>query len=203
MPPALVPREEVIDRLMSVLRRTGYDGASLAELSKATGLGKSSLYHHFPAGKDDMVRAVLDQLETQLTATVFAPLRVAGDAHDRLTTMTAALDTFYAQGNESCVLAQLVLGTTRDRFREQLTRIFTEWTGAIARVLTDAGLSRALARRRAEDAVLRVEGALVVAGGLDDEGVFARTLQSLPDDLLAPGVGPRARTAKKTARAKR
>ncbi len=202
MPPALIPREEVIDRLMSVLRRTGYDGASLAELSKATGLGKSSLYHHFPEGKDDMVRAVLDHLETQLIATVFAPLRIAGDAHDRLTTMADALDAFYAHGNESCVLAQLVLGTTRERFREQLTRIFTEWTGAIARVLTDAGLSRALARRRAEDAVLRVEGALVVASGLDDVGVFTRTLRSLPNDLLAPAAIPTSRSASKRSRPK-
>jgi AcrR family transcriptional regulator len=60
MPPALISRNEVIARVMAVVRREGYDGASLAELSKATGLGKSSLYHHFPDGKNDMVAAVLD-----------------------------------------------------------------------------------------------------------------------------------------------
>ena len=71
MPAALMSREEVVERLMRVVRRHGYDGASLAELSKATGLGKSSLYHYFPDGKDDMVRAVLEHLESQLRETVF------------------------------------------------------------------------------------------------------------------------------------
>src|SRR5947209_5229638 len=59
MPPSSLTREEVIDRLMDVFRRLAYDGASLAEFSKATGLGKSSLYHYFPGGKEDMGRAVL------------------------------------------------------------------------------------------------------------------------------------------------
>ena len=75
MPPALLSRQEVIERLMLVVRRCGYDGASLAKLSKATGLGKSSLYHYFPAGKDDMVRAVLDHVGSQLRDGLFVPLR--------------------------------------------------------------------------------------------------------------------------------
>ncbi len=186
MPPALQSRDDVIDRIMSVLRRTGYDGASLTELSKATGLGKSSLYHHFPDGKDDMVRAVLERLDAQLRAAVFTPLRAAGVPTQRLQVMIKAVDAFYRQGRESCVLAQLVLGSTRDRFREPLTAIFTEWTAAVTKLVTDAGVPKAIARQRAEDAVLRIEGALVLAGGLDDNGVFTRMLKSLPAALLAP-----------------
>ena len=55
-----LPREEVVDRLTRVFRREGYDGASLARLSEATGLGRSSLYHHFPRGKEDMADAVFE-----------------------------------------------------------------------------------------------------------------------------------------------
>lgn len=44
MPAPLIPRDEAIDRLLEVFQRLGYDGASLAELSRGTGLGKSSLY---------------------------------------------------------------------------------------------------------------------------------------------------------------
>ena len=40
MPAALLTREEVIDRLLGVFRRSSFQGASLSELSKATGLGK-------------------------------------------------------------------------------------------------------------------------------------------------------------------
>lgn len=186
MPAALLSREEVVERLMRVVRRHGYDGASLAELSKATGLGKSSLYHHFPDGKDDMVRAVLEHLEAQMRSGVLHALRGPGPARRRVERMVKALDDFYRGGREACVLGNLVLGTSRSRFRPQLRAIFDEWIDALASALVDAGLSKSVARTRAEDAVIRIEGALILARGMDDVSLFGRTLKQLPGDLLAP-----------------
>lgn len=171
---------------MLVLRRRGYDGASLTELARATGLGKSSLYHYFPQGKDDMVREVLDRLEQQLRESLFTPLSGSGAPRRRLEAMVDTLDAFYRGGREACVLANLVLGATRRRFHKQLGRIFGEWVDAIAGALVDAGLPSALARTRAEDAVIRIEGALVLAGALDDVAVFGRAIRQLPAELLAP-----------------
>lgn len=186
MPHALLSRDEVVDRLMLVIRRRGYDGASLTELSRATGLGKSSLYHHFPQGKDDMVREVLDRLEKQLRESLFTPLSGSGTPRRRLEAMVGTLDAFYRGGHEACVLANLVLGGTRQRFHKQLSRIFGEWVDAIAGALVGAGQPRALARTRAEDAVMRIQGALVLAGALDDVSVFGRAIRQLPAELLAP-----------------
>jgi AcrR family transcriptional regulator len=186
MPAALMSREEVVERLMRVVRRHGYDGASLAELSKATGLGKSSLYHYFPDGKDDMVRAVLEHLESQLRETVFEPLRRPGPARRRVEEMIDTVDAFYRGGREACVLGNLVLGTSRSRFRSKLEAIFNEWIDALSGALIDAGLSKAVARARAEDAVMRVEGALILAGAMNDASLFARAVRQLPAELLAP-----------------
>ncbi len=189
MPPASLSRTEVIERLTAVLRRRGFAGASLAELSKATGLGKSSLYHYFPDGKDDMTRAVLAHLATQLQQALFAPLLAPGPARRRLDAMAGTLDSFYRGGREACLLGNLVVGETRDRFHGELAAIFEAWVAAIASVLRDAGFSRALARTRAEDAVVRIEGALVLAAGSGQAAVFERTLRQLPADLLAPAKG--------------
>ncbi len=188
MPTALLSRDEVIERLMGVVRKHGYDGASLAELSKATGLGRSSLYHHFPDGKDDMVRAVLTHLEQELREKVFDPLRQPGSPRRRVEDMVRTLDAYYRGGQEACVLGNLVLGTSRTRFRAQLRAIFDEWIEALATALRAAGHSRAIARRRAEDAVMRVEGALILAGGMDDVSLFGRMLKQLQRELVTPAV---------------
>lgn len=68
MPPATMSREELVALLAEVFRRHGYDGASMAEISAATGLGRSSLYHWFPGGKDEMAAAVLQATVDALSA---------------------------------------------------------------------------------------------------------------------------------------
>ena len=184
MPPAILSREQVVERVMAVVRQAGYDGASLSELSRATGLGKSSLYHHFPEGKDDMVGAVLDHLEATLERTMLAPLRAPGEPATRLRQMNRVLMTFYRDGREACVLASLGIGDSSRRFHPRVKALFTAWIAAIALVLRDSGLPKATALVRAEDALVRIEGALVLARSLDDTAVFGRTLKALPAELL-------------------
>ena len=61
----------------------------------------------------------------------------------------------------------------------------------IADICRTAGLSPAAARRRAEAAIVRIEGALVVAAGIGDPSVFGRTVDELRATLLVPQAGGR------------
>jgi AcrR family transcriptional regulator len=181
-----MPREEVIERLVAVFRDQGYNGASLSEISEATGLGKSSLYHHFPGGKEEMGREVLAHVDAWLTTHALEPLRGSGSPQQRIGRMIAALDECYAGGRRACVLGNMVIDGARDRFQRQLARSFGQWIDALRDVLVEAGLPRDMARERAEDAVVRIEGSLVLAGGLGKPSPFRRVLRNLPDDLLRP-----------------
>src|SRR5678815_5899879 len=121
-----------------------------------------------------MVRAVLDHLETQLRDSIFAPLRSPGPARRRVEAMVKTVDEYYRGGREACVLGNLVLGTSRTRFRRQLQAIFDQWIDAIAVALVDGGVAASLARERAEDAVVRIQGALILAGAMNDAKYFGR-----------------------------
>lgn len=57
-------KEDLIPDLLELFRQQGYDGVSIAYISKSTGLGKSSLYHHFPEGKEQMAAEVLRYIQT-------------------------------------------------------------------------------------------------------------------------------------------
>lgn len=184
MPAAQLSRDEVVERLLGVFRRLGYDGASLAELSKATGLGRSSLYHYFPGGKDDMVSAVLDLVERSLRDAGLAPLRGPGTVEERLRAMLRNTEEFYEGGRAGCVLGALSLGGAREQFRSRLRDIFSLWISELARVLEEGGLRPALARERAEDAIVEIQGALVLAGGMGEPAPFKRALKRLSKGLL-------------------
>ena len=64
MTKAPAPKADIVRKLADVFSRHGYEGASLKLLSQATGLGRSSLYHYFPNGKEDMASAVLSSADT-------------------------------------------------------------------------------------------------------------------------------------------
>jgi AcrR family transcriptional regulator len=185
MPPPLLPREEVALRLLAVFQAHGYDGASLAQLSKATGLGKSSLYHYFPGGKADMARAVVARVNRWIVETAIEPLKGPGKPARRLARTLDALDSFYAGGRKCCVLGNLVVGGARSLVQAELKAAFELWIGALADLSVESGMPRARARERAEDAVAMIEGALVVAGGRDDPAPFRRALRRIPAHLLA------------------
>jgi len=186
MPAPLLSRAEVIDRLIDVFRNQGYEGASLTDLSKATGLGRSSLYHYFPGGKEEMVQAALERLEQWLHQEVVEPLRGAGSPQERLQQMIGKFDGFYDTGRSPCLLGALVTGESRRLFHPQLQGAFSTWVAAIAQLLEEVGFSATVAQDRAEDAVIRIQGALVLSGGLGDNQPFKRLVERLPLELLAP-----------------
>jgi TetR/AcrR family transcriptional repressor of lmrAB and yxaGH operons len=185
MPAPILSKDEVLDLLLNTFRDRGYEGASLAELSAATGLKKSSLYHYFPGGKEDMAEQVLAHMDRLLAANLYQPLQSSQTPARKLGAMLDTIDAFYESGRKACLLERLCASVDRTRFRRPLRQAFTAWMDAVEALCIEAGLSKAVARARAEDFVVRVEGALIVCAGTDDYGVFARTIKDLRSSMLA------------------
>lgn len=183
MPPALATKAEVLDRIMESFRKHGYDGASLATISERTGLGKSSLYHHFPGGKEQMALEVLAHLNVGLRKT-FQAVEDEPHPQKQLDLMLDAIDAFYEGGRKACLLERLGASVDRARFHAPLRATFTGWMSVLANICRAAGLSAGAAQRRAEGAIVRIEGALVVSAGTGDPSVFGRTLDELRATLL-------------------
>jgi TetR/AcrR family transcriptional repressor of lmrAB and yxaGH operons len=175
-----------VPELLDLFRRLGYDGATLAKISQTTGLGKASLYHHFPGGKDEMVEAVLMALEHGLEQITVEMLQMQGDAPARLRKMCDRLSKVYDNGQKPCLLAALLSGSAKDAFRDRVEKLLQLWIRAIATVLTTAGMDETLARQRGEDGVMMIQGALILAQGLQDPAPFQRVMQQIPETLCRP-----------------
>ncbi len=78
--------DRVVDVAVEVFLEHGYDHASMGDIAKAAGLGKSSIYHHV-SGKEELLERGLDRALDALFAALNEPEASTGPAIDRLRTM--------------------------------------------------------------------------------------------------------------------
>ncbi|QIB34146.1 TetR/AcrR family transcriptional regulator [Ancylobacter pratisalsi] len=171
-------REQIVARLGELFREHGYEGASLSLISARTGLGKGSLYHFFPGGKEEMAGAVLADIDGWFEREIFAPLR-QDDAVPAIADMFDAVDRYFQSGRRACLVGAFALGQTRGRFAVVIEAYFWRWQGALANALARAGHRADAARDLAEEVVGGIQGGLILAHALDDDTVFTRALARL------------------------
>jgi AcrR family transcriptional regulator len=176
-------KDTVIPKLRDVFRQYGYEGASLSKISQATGLGRASLYHYFPKGKEEMAIAVLDQIHADLEENLLKPLQGKGKPITRIQVMGKTLEQFYNGGQSSCLIDLLSIGDAQSLFQVPLQQTLRDWIDAIAKVLIEAGQDEKSAHVRAETAVIQIEGALVLSRCLGNTEPFQRTISNLPKTL--------------------
>jgi TetR/AcrR family transcriptional repressor of lmrAB and yxaGH operons len=169
-------RGEVIARLAEVFRAHGYEGTSLSLITEAIGLGKGSLYNLFPRGKEQMAEEVLSHIDGWFERNVFAPLR-DDRSGEGIAQMFDAVDHYFQSGGRVCVVGVFALGTARDHFGKAVRGYFRAWVDALALALRRRGFTAAQAKQCAEDIVLGIQGALVLARANDDNGVFRRAMK--------------------------
>ena len=178
-------RADLLPQLAEVFRAHGYEGATLTLISEATGLGKGSLYHFFPGGKAQMAAEVLAEIDGWFETNIFAPLRTAKDPAHAIANMIGAVDGYFRSGNRVCLVGVIALGASRDMCAIEVRDYFARWDDALTRLLARTGLNARAARRRSTDALLSIQGALVLARAMDDSKVFGQAMVDVTARLLA------------------
>jgi len=176
-------KDTVIAQLRDVFRQYGYEGTSLSKISEATGLGRASLYHYFPKGKEEMAATVLTRIYTDLEEHLLKPLRGNSKPIDRIQAMGKTLNQFYNGGQSSCFLDLLSIGDAQPLFQNLIQQTLAAWITALSEVLIEAGQTPETARHRAEDAIMQIEGSLVLSRCFGNTQSFQRAIANLPMTL--------------------
>lgn len=183
-------RSEIVPVLAEIFREHGFAGASLSEITRRTGLGKGSLYHFFPGGKDEMGQAVLDDVAHWFELNVFQPLRDSEDPAAGIDHMFKATVRFFNSGRRICLVGSFALDDTRDRFASAIHGYFAAWVVALEAALERSGFDSKRAKEVAEDVVAGIQGALVFARSQDDPRLFTRALKRLQQQTEPAGGRP-------------
>jgi AcrR family transcriptional regulator len=175
--------EAFYETALDLFRTYGFEGVSLQKLARATGLEKASLYYRYPGGKDEIAMSVAQGVVHWFQNNVFEVLLGDAPPRKRVASAIDRLRTFYGGGKKSCITDILSIPGGSEELRAGLKGALQEWLKAFAHIGTESGMSTPVARARAEEAIVRIEGSLVLARVLDDPSPFERTLKLLPDLL--------------------
>ena len=180
MRPQKVDDRELLDKLFAVIRAKGYDGASISELAELTGLKKASLYHRFPGGKKDIVKAVLedvDQWSQKHIVGVLESPTMEGD--QKLETALGNINKLYDNGKKTCIYRSLSLDNGLEHFHDEIESGIRSWIKAFAHFGESIGLTRKAANAKAIEAVSLMQGSLMVSRIMRNRTIWQDALQSV------------------------
>ncbi|WP_137130699.1 TetR/AcrR family transcriptional regulator [Rhizobium sp. FY34] len=174
----IAERHDVVPALGEVFRRFGFEGASIARITAHTKLGKGSLYHFFPGGKDEMAEAVLGHIRDWFETEVFIPLMQEPPAQ-AIESMFASVEQYFHSGRRICLVGAFAMDETRDRFSKAVGGYFQRWIDALGSALSRAGMTEIEAENVATEVVGGIQGAIVLARALDDDQRFTVIIKGL------------------------
>jgi AcrR family transcriptional regulator len=205
-------RRRIVELAAPVFNRQGYVGASLRDLTGATGLEKGGIYNHF-GSKEQLALEAYDFAMSRTTNVLARSQDGATDAVDRLTRMIRAFGTFSRKPAiaggcpimNSAIEADRGNPDLRDRAKESMTL----WHRLIGRIVKDGIAVGSLASDTEPYALAALltsslEGALMLSRLYDDPAytdrvvdhlvAYVETLRSTP-----PVSGPRDSGPKESA----
>jgi TetR/AcrR family transcriptional regulator, transcriptional repressor for nem operon len=168
-------RDAVLDAALTLFRVKGYHNTSMADIGAASGLLKGSVYHYFP-GKKELCIAALDRVVAESRDKLFQPAKDASrPADQRLQRLAEAVENYFIGREGGCVMGNLALevGDQIPEFAERIRVYFDDWRDALSLLLSPR-YGKRRAEQLAEDAVARVQGAIMLMGLKKDPAPLKR-----------------------------
>ena len=145
-------------------------------VSEESGLGRSSLYHYFPGGKEEMAIAALDAA-ARLIDSANEALRTSGQPRKRLRAMLDILAEYYEDGALGCLIGTFATADCPPTVRSHVVALVQSWIGSIAEFLAEAGVPDADAE--AARSMVKLQGSLMLTGLTGDATHFRSALTEL------------------------
>jgi AcrR family transcriptional regulator len=183
-----ITHERIVEAAARAIRRSGYDGTSVADIMKEAGLTHGGFYAHFPSREAMLAEAV----ERAGAETMAASLRAAASVPPEKA-LQCLLRTYLSKEHvksveTGCALAALGSETPRQRLavRRTATRRIKEMIDGVARHSPDWGAPAA--HERALVTVATMVGTLLLARAVDDPKLCDALLQAALKHL--DSIGP-------------
>ena len=131
-----------------------------------------------------MACAALRSAGTQFRNDILSPLQSELPMEQRLEEVIRRLKVFYDNGKKACLLDTLSLCGTPKEVSSQSRETARTWASAFSKFAREGGMSSYEAKLAAENALVQIEGALVLCRITGATAPFDRALARLPKLLI-------------------
>jgi TetR/AcrR family transcriptional regulator, lmrAB and yxaGH operons repressor len=156
-------KDAMVRAAIDLLAERGYQGMSFAEVIDVSGAARGSIYHHFPAGKDELVTAAVARAGHRavraLDDLVGKPAPAVVDAY-----MDLWRSILVGSGQTAgCSVLAVTVSSANPELIGRAGDVFRAWRERMADVLVAGGMRRRDATGFAALLVAASEGAVVLS----------------------------------------
>lgn len=185
MRPQKIEDHDLIIGVMSVIRDKGYEGASLSDLAKASGLQKASLYHRFPGGKKEITQAVLKYIDKWIDSNI---INIIQDKNltpkQRLISVLDDIKVIYENGDKACIIKAVSTNTGLELFDNELKSNMNKWITGFKELALAFKFNETKAEAMGSQVLMSIQGSLIVSKGLKSNIYFLKTLDHIKNMYL-------------------
>ena len=180
----------MVDSAARLLAQRGLQATSFSEVLEAASAPRGSVYHHFPGGKDQLVKAALESVDGAMrraleTKAGASAVEIAAHFLD-LWRKVLTRSEFKA----GCAVVAVTVAADSKELIEETGKVFRDWRQWLAAMLSRGGLDPHEAEGFAAMLIAASEGAVIVSRGersLEPFEIVAEQLLNQVDRLMRRG----------------
>ncbi len=169
MPKIKTSKEEVLKKVIPVLRTRGVQNSSMSELSKACNIQKSHFYYYF-SNKEELIKEVLTAVHSYFNYNIFKIIESKTlDINQKILKVRQLMDKIFMISDGGCIMANTALETMHlnPTYKEEIRMFFSDFiTGLQLLLQTNYTSEESLAL--AEQIVQDIEGGILLTQVYND-----------------------------------
>ncbi|MDQ6795141.1 MAG: TetR/AcrR family transcriptional regulator [Chloroflexota bacterium] len=156
-------RDKMVASAAELLARRGLEGTSFSEVLDRSGAPRGSVYHHFPAGKDQLIGAAIDLAGRNALGWID---KKEGSPPDEIVRWFVHLWRELLRRSRfdaGCAVLAVTVATDSPELLNRAADVFRSWRKRLAELFEIGGLSPKDAARFSALLIASTEGAVVIS----------------------------------------
>ncbi len=185
MPKIKTSKEEVLKKVIPILRMRGVQNSSMSELSKVCGIQKSHFYYYF-SNKEALIREVLATVHSYFRHNYFKIIKSETlDITEKVIKIKLLLNSIFRTSTGGCIMANTALETIHldPIYKKEIRLFFQDFILGI-QLMLESNYDTEESLMLAEQIVQDIEGGILLMQVYDDSKYLNNAISRMEKIIL-------------------